>query len=177
MAQNPFPSHLDAPQIIKRAFDEMNDRIRVDAVINLSSASIEISDVDDSIKIGDGSGSLFATLTAIGPDVGLDVNVIGGVVSGTFIPTGLMTAVKSQAFTVTDVAAKVPTTALTNRNGISIRVWGAPVVYFGNSSVTVAQGYPKQFREEIIIDITDDIDLWAVCASGETSELRIMEVA
>lgn len=177
MAQNPFPSHLDPGQIIKRAFDEANDRLRTDTTINLGGASVEISDIDDSIKIGDGSGITFASITTIGPKRGLDVNVIGGTLTGTFTPSGLRTACRAIALTITSVAVKVPLSSLTDRNGVSVRVWGANIVYFGDSTVSSTQGYPKLFREEVMIDITDDVDLWAVCAAGETSELRIFEVA
>ena len=59
MAQNPTPSLLDSGQIIKRAFDESEDRIRVDAEVTATIGSVEvvISDTEDSIKIGDGSGN------------------------------------------------------------------------------------------------------------------------
>lgn len=63
MAKNPTPSLLDAGQIVKRAFNDDTDSLRVDAqvVANISGAQeVIISDADDSIKIGNGSGQYVA---------------------------------------------------------------------------------------------------------------------
>ena len=76
-------SQLDANAIFQRVFDEINDRLRVDAAVTVTLGTVEviITDVNDSIKIGDGSGLNFATVTTVGPKKGLDVNLIGGVLS------------------------------------------------------------------------------------------------
>ena len=105
-----------------------------------------------------------------------DVNVVNQII---VTPTGLRTDLSSQSVTVTDVPTKIPTTALTGRNGISVRIWGGATVYFGDSSVTVAQVYPKLQYEEIVLDITDApaVDLWGICASGQTCDVRIMQIA
>lgn len=105
-----------------------------------------------------------------------NVNVVNQV---TITPTGLQTDLSSQSVTVTDVATKIPTTALAGRNGISVRVWGTATVYFGDSAVTVGQGYPKMQYEEIVLDITDSpaVDLWGICASGQTCDVRIIQIA
>lgn len=60
MSQNPNPSLLDPGQIIKRAFDGTEDRLRVDAEVTatiVGPQEVIISDTDDSIKIGNGSGT------------------------------------------------------------------------------------------------------------------------
>lgn len=57
MAQNPSPSHLDPGQIIKRSFNESDDRIRVDIGTTITvdgEQEVSITHVDDSIKVGDG---------------------------------------------------------------------------------------------------------------------------
>ncbi len=181
MAQNPNGmSLLDMGQIVKRVYDPTNDELRVQANIttNISGAQeVLISQVDDSIRLGDGTN--LVTSTTVSSHVGLDVNLIGGVVSGTFQSSGLSTSLKNSVMTITDVASKVPATPLTNRNALSIRVWGSNTVYFGGSTVTAAAGYPRLSLEEIQMDIKDNssVELWAICASGQTSEVRILEVA
>ena len=104
---------------------------------------------------------------------------VTGAVSGSFTPGGLNTGLKVTVVTVNDVAQKVPATALALRNALTLRVWGANNIYFGPSTVTSTNGYPKKQFEELSLDVTDDADVavWAICSSGQTSELRIMEVA
>ena len=50
---------LDGNQVLKRSFDEANDRIRVDAEVTATLGTVEvvISDTNDSIKLGNGSGT------------------------------------------------------------------------------------------------------------------------
>jgi hypothetical protein len=179
MAQNPSPSQLDPGQIIKRSFDEANDRIRVDASVSVSAASQEvvIDHSDDSIKLGDGTN--LVTATVIGSDVGLDVNLIGGVVSGNFTASGLSTGLRTSVITVTDSPTKIPETALTGRNTLSVRVWGTNTIYVGGSTVSTTIGYPKRQYEEISMDIKGDasVELYAICASGLTCEIRVLEIA
>ena len=144
----------------------------------VNSQSTIINQATSSIKIGDGVNLI--TSTTVGPDVGLDVNVIAGSITGEIKLTGLKTGLDTQAVFVSDIATKVPATPLPNRNGMSVRVVTSGItVFFGNSTVTVADGYPKFFGEEIIIDIRSNpaVDLWAICNTGTTGELRIMEVA
>lgn len=99
--------------------------------------------------------------------------------TGSFSQTGLSLGMAVSAVTVTDVASKVPLTPLVGRNTMTVRVWGSNTVYFGDSTVTAASGYPKLQYEEISIDIKDasPVELWAVCASGLTSEVRVLEVS
>lgn len=173
-----MPSLLDSGQIIKAVYDESSNKIRVDAEVTLpDNQEIVISHVDDSIRIGD--GTKFATATQVSSKVGLDVNLIGGIVSGNFTSSGLSTGLKTQTITVTDTATKIPSVSLENRNSMSIRIWGTNIVYFGSSDVTSANGYPKRQYEEVIIDIKDnsEVELYAICDTGQTCELRILEVA
>jgi hypothetical protein len=64
MAINPNRTVLDSNQIFQRSFDETEDRIRVDAEVTATIGTVEviITDTDDSIKIGNGSGD-FAEVT------------------------------------------------------------------------------------------------------------------
>lgn len=177
MAKNPKPSLLDPGQIIKRVFDDDNDEIRVNASISMGNTTQEvvISQTDDSIAIGDGS-TLYSG-TTIGSDYGLDVNIIGGVVSGNFTSSGLTTGLQSYVVTVTDSPTAIP--VISGQNGVSIRVWGASTVYFGNSSVGSNNGYPKKQYEEIVLDIKDvtAVRIYGVCSAGQTCDVRVLAIA
>jgi len=120
------------------------------------------------------------TGTVIGDKVAADVNLLGGIVSGTFEPTGLKTALKASIHLVTDVPSKITPVPLANRNAVSIRVWGSETVYFGhNALISSATAYPKTTLEELALDIKDTnaVEVYAVCEPGKTSELRILEIA
>jgi hypothetical protein len=63
---------------------------------------------------------------------------------------------------------------------MSIRVWGDQTVYFGEDvTVSSSNGYPKTTLEELALDIKENpaMEIWAVCETGKTSELRILELA
>jgi hypothetical protein len=102
-----------------------------------------------------------------------------GTSSGTYTPSGLHTGLRTTAITVTDSPQKIPATPLPNRNSISIRVIGSNTVYFGDSSVTTSNGYPKFINEELSMDVTDSnaVAIWAVCSTGQTCQIRIIEIA
>lgn len=74
MAINPNRSSLDFNHIFQRCFDEPNDRLRVDAAItaNIATTEVIISDTNDSIKIGNGSGNYLD----INADGSIDVNIV-----------------------------------------------------------------------------------------------------
>lgn len=169
----PYPT-LDQNQILQRVFKESEDKLRVDATVSIAPGSITLTDVDDSIAIGDGTGK-HVTVTTIGAKNGLDVYIEGGVIA----QGGLSVGIKTTSILVTDVPTKLPTTPLTNRNSMSVRIWGANTVFIGESSVTAADGYPKLQYEEFSIDIKDNlaVNLYGICESGKTCVVKIFEVA
>lgn len=180
MPPAPTPSKLDQQQILQGAYDEASGELRVQANVtaNISGTQeVLISHTDDSIQLGDGTN--LVTATPVGSDVGLDVNIVGGVVSGSFTQSGLSIGIKTTRFTVTDTPQPIPATAFANRNTLSVRVLGASTVYFGGNALTATNGYPKFQFEEISMDVTDDagVNLYAVCDTGESSEIAILEIA
>ena len=99
MGSNPR-SLLSPGQIAQKVYDEVNDRIRVDAQYTSTLAGeieIAIDSTEDSVTIGDVSGNKVTT-TTIGSDVGLDVNVIS--------PTGDKYKLVPVEFDEIDVTAK-----------------------------------------------------------------------
>lgn len=76
--------------------------------------------VSGAVRLTD--GTVDATLTTVGPKIGLDANIIGGVVSGTFQPTGLQVAGKTTMLSIDSSAwYAAPVTPLTGRNNIEIQ--------------------------------------------------------
>lgn len=174
----PQPSPLDASQCIKGAYDDDKGRLRVDtgATIDLDGElEVAISQTSDSIRIGDGVD--LVTTTTVGPDVGLDVNIVGGVVTGTFTPSGLTLAIKSSRVSVGAAATALPAMPLANRNGVSFRNLGPGTIYIGDSSVTASTGYPKFVNEEVQLDARNSIIIYATCATGESASVAVMEIA
>jgi len=171
------PSSLDASQVLQHAFDDTLQALRTTAtatVITPPQLQVVITHDEDSIRLGDGTN--LTTISNVNSKYGLDVNVLNSL-NANF--SGLSTDLKSSRVTVTDIPTKVPATALTNRNSISIRILGTNIVYFGDSSVTTSNGYPKFQYEEIIADVKDNssVEIWAVCDSGKSCEVAILELA
>jgi hypothetical protein len=161
-------SSQDAHGVLRDSFDDNSKSLRVD----VGNASIQIDSISDSIALGDVAGNKVTT-SVIGPSRGLDVNILSGGVS----VQGLSTDFKISVITVTDTPIKVTTIPLTGRNSLCIRNWGQNTVFFGHeNTVTTASGYPKYSKEEMSLDIKE-LDLWAVCAAGQSTELRILEIS
>lgn len=78
---NPNRGNLDSTQILQRAFDELTDKLRVDGSFTIDSITGDVTvDIDaatgDNIAIANEDGSVKATITSIGANNGLDVNLI-----------------------------------------------------------------------------------------------------
>jgi len=178
MAINPNRSNLDFNQIFQRAFDEPNDRIRVDAEVTATIGTTEviISHLNDSIRLGDGTD--FLTSTTVGSDVGLDVNLIGGTVSGTFTSSGLQTAGKVTEVTLDSVTwTALPPTPLVNRNAIRIQNVGGVQLKLNYSSGIVGYvGMVLSDGNEVFYDITDTIIIYAKASSG-TPTINVEELS
>ena len=134
----------------------------------------------DSVKISDGTNAV--TTTTVSAKHGLDVAIVAGGVTGTLQPQGLSTALRQKHVTITDVATKIPATALTDRNTMTIRVIGANTVYLGSSTVVSTLGhadggYPKYQNEEFAVDIQASaaVDLYGICETGKTCIVAILE--
>lgn len=81
MAVNPNRSLLDQQQILQRAFDEANDKLRVDSSVSVTSITGDVVvDIDaatgDNIAIANADGSKKVTVSTFSGKEGLDVNII-----------------------------------------------------------------------------------------------------
>lgn len=82
---------------------------------------------------------------------------------------------------VTDTAAQVVATPLAGRVRMVIQNVGNNEVYLGGSTVTAdgsaTDGIILRKRTSIELEINEHVDLFAVCESGESSNLHILELA
>lgn len=75
-------TQLDANQVLKQAFDESKDRLRVDTEATVTVAGqfeVAIDHTEDSVRLGDGVN--LVTTTVYGPTVALDVNIANNTLS------------------------------------------------------------------------------------------------
>lgn len=119
-----------------------------------------------------------------GDKFGLDVNVLGGTVTGELSVSGLKTAGKNTCMNVGDTAQKIPATPLTGRNTMTITNLSADTLYIGfDASVTADRsigntaGSEVGQNEGINFDITDEVELWGITESGKTVLIKVMELA
>lgn len=141
---NPNKGQLDQTQIMQRAFDETTDRLRTDAAATIIAGSLEvvISDVDDSIKIGDGSGNFVAvkgaSTTPVAADkalvVSLSPNTAPVVVSGTVAVSNFPA---TQA--ISAASLPLPTGAATESTLSSLN---SKVVTVDTGNVTISSALP-----------------------------------
>ena len=74
MAADTRLAPIDAPQVLRLAYDEEKEALRVTATMSLGASEVVIDEADDSIRIG--IGGTLVTGTTIGSNTGLDVNII-----------------------------------------------------------------------------------------------------
>lgn len=104
---------------------------------------------------------------------------------GTATFSGLSLRFLVTCLDITDVAAKIPTSALLSRNSLSIRNKSATkTIYIGEANTVTADsvigttsGWEIPANGELNIDITNDIELWAIAETGVTIRAKVLEVA
>lgn len=105
--------------------------------------------------------------------------------TGVFRPSGLNTSWKITTVVIGDTAIKIPTAALNERNSLEIHNTDTAVtLYVGpDNTVTADKALGSTAGKEIppesfwSIDITDAIDIYAICPPGQSAIVKIMEVA
>lgn len=165
-------SRRDPGQVLQAAFDDETQTLRTTATFSGSSFELSINQIDDNIAIGDGT-DLFTGTTLDGKHA-QDVNVLNQI---DFTASGLKTGLQSYSVTITDSPTVIPQIA--GQNSVSIRIWGAANVYFGDNSVTPSQGYPFRQFEAFQLDVQDDsaVLVYAICDTGSTCDVRVFALA
>ncbi len=158
---------LDGDHVLRQVYDPASESLKTLITANISGAQeVIISDLDDSIKIGNGAG----VYMAVNPDG--SINTSGSsTVTGDVNLNGL-TAMQTTQYTVGTSAVQLTPTPLANRSSINIKVSltsNTEVVYIGNSSgVTTSTGFALFNGDSIQLDITDATPLYAIgSASGQ----------
>jgi hypothetical protein len=142
-------------------------------VIGGVNVEVDLSHVDDSVALGDGTNLL--TSTTIGSDIGLDVNVIND-------PALANTAIATAANTldVADTAEDVVASPLSNRKYLFVYNDGNRKIYVGASGVTAAAGFPISPGSYLELRAGASIDIEYVGqsgASGSSAALRSLELS
>lgn len=130
----------------------------------------------------DANGKLQPLL--VDPDGKLLVDVSGNTtVSGAVVPAGLRTAGRITTMLVGVTAVQLPATALANRNAMSITNLSSQILYIGfdasvtaDSAIGTTAGWEVGIGEGFNIDITNNIPLYGIVASG-TALIKIMELS
>lgn len=109
------------------------------------------------------------------------VKIYAGTVEAT--PSGLKTAFRNTTFDVSGVAVELPPIPLTGRNSMIIYNRSTTeILYVGNSNVTAdtvngtTSGWQIEPNSYFPLDITDDIVLYGIFASG-THKIQVLELA
>lgn len=192
---------LDANQVLKHAFDEAEDRLRVDAVVSASIGDVSIVDsstgdpakvnadgsldvnvvnpleiaIDastDSIAIKDGANQL-----AVNADGSINV---AGSIEGT-VSTNIngLANFQTSVYPVGTSVVQLTPTPLSNRSSVSFKAictTGSAMIFIGNSnSVTSSTGYPLFSGDSLQLDLTGAQAAWAI-ASAPGQTLYVLEI-
>ena len=87
---------------------------------------------------------------------------------------GINSAIKPTAVTVGATATAIPATARKGRKSILVKNVGDASVYFGDDTVTTANGYPVAANGILELDLGENVVLYGIVATG-TQEVRILE--
>jgi len=105
-------------------------------------------------------------------------------ISGSFVFSGLSQEIKITTLEITDTAAAIPTTNLTNRNSISIHNLSATeILYIGPSNVASGRtvggngGWEVLPGEALNFDIANDVTIYGIAESGKTILVKVLEMA
>lgn len=86
------------------------------------------------------------------------------------------TAILASAAAVSDVAASL-VTALSNRRRILIENLGNKSIYVGDSGVADTDGFRVSPGSVLDLDLGPSVAVYAVCSSGQSANVRVLEVA
>lgn len=131
---------------------------------------VDLSHVDDSVRLGDGTN--FLTSTTVGADIGLDVFNIND-------PSVANTAIASDANTlaVAGTAQDVVAAPLAARKYLMIHNNSNQAIFIGESGVTEATGFPVPPSSQIMLRAGAAIDIEFVGRTGQTPEIRTLELS
>jgi hypothetical protein len=148
----------------------------------VSATDLDIRDLDaaqDNIAswTHDGAGTAI-TSTVNGPDTGLDVNIINSSVlvnDAALANTAIANA--TNTLDVANTAENVVASPLANRKYLFIRNMSNKEMYIGASGVTATNGFPLSPAQIMELRIGAAVDIEFVGRTGETPEIRTLELS
>lgn len=144
-------------------------------VIEGINVEVDLSHVDDSVRLGDGTD--FFTSTTIGPDVGLDVNIINEVQVNDAALADTAIAAAANTLAVADTAQNVVAAPLADRKYLFVRNMFNKDIYIGGTGVTNANGFPLSPGQLIELRCGDNVDIEFVGRAGDTPVIRTLELS
>jgi hypothetical protein len=166
---------LDGNQILQSAYDEPTQSLKALITANISGAQeVIISAIDDSIKIGNGTGHFMAVNT----DGSINVNGVS-TVSGT-VTTNVngLNAFKTTQYAINTSIIQLTPTPLPNRSAMTLKAVTSAAtecIYIGDSSVSTSTGYPLFNGDSLQLDLTAVFNIYAI-GSVTGQKLYIMEL-
>jgi len=152
--------------------------VNADGSINVvaTASDLDIRDLthaSDSIRVGDGTD--LVTVTQVGSDYGLDVNVLNDIDIDDDLAN---TAIENTATAVSTTAVNVVASALSDRKWMALANEGNRPLYFGKTGVTIVNGFPLHMGMQQVWRIGPSITPQVIGAAGSASEdLRVMELS
>jgi hypothetical protein len=139
----------------------------INGTVTVSATNLDIRDlthVSDSVKIGDGTDFL-----AVNTDGSINV------ISTGYVPNG---AILATAVAVDDSpAVALPGTALTARKVVDVQNKGPNSIFVGGSAVATTDGIEITKGGNKEFEIGPSQVLYAICATGQTADVRVLERA
>ena len=144
-------------------------------VIEGINVEVDLDAADDSVAshLFDGAGTAL-TSTLVGSDQALDVNVVQ-VEDASLANTAIATAANTLA--TADTAQDVVSSPLANRKYLMVRNQSNKRIFVGASGVTAANGFPLSPGSVMELRVGAAVDVEFVGSSGDTPEIRTMELS
>lgn len=165
----PPPSQLDANQVLQHAFIDATGELRVNASVSVGTIVIDQS--TSSIRIGDGVN--LVTTTTIGPDVGLDVNVINDLeLDIDQTEDSIAIGDGTNLFTGTPVNAKnaLDVTEISPITKSLIDTTSSSVLYIGETKDSAPLTSAAVWRIERVTITATEVDI-AVASTGDFNQI------
>ncbi len=137
-------------------------------VVGGLNVEVDLSHIDDSVRLGDGTN--FLTSTTVGSDIGLDVyNINDPAVADTAILSSVDT------LTVSGTAEKVVASNLAARKKLFVYNKSNQKVYIGGSAVSSSNGFPVSPGSYLELAAGPSVDVYYDGKTG--AEIRTLELS
>lgn len=138
----------------------------------------DLSAATDSVQAWahDGAGTAL-TSTLVGADQALDVNVANAITVEDVALANVSAVATANTLAVAGTSEDVVASPLTDRKYLFIDNFSNRRVFIGGAGVTEANGYPLSPRASIMLRAGTAVDIEFVGPTGETPEIRTLELS